>query len=178
MRRLNIGGLRAAAGWEVLNIAPAPYVDHVGDARDLSRFPDGSFRTLYASHVLEHCDYQREIVTTLAEWRRVLVPGGALYVSVPDLNILAQLFIAKELTLEERFHVMRMMFGGHMDAHDYHVVGLDADLLGNYLRATGFDNIRRVDELGFFDDTSALRFRGVRISLNMIAEKASAPAAA
>lgn len=42
-RRLHIGGTVAKEGWEVLNANPAPYVNHVGNANDLSRFPDGTF---------------------------------------------------------------------------------------------------------------------------------------
>jgi len=42
-RRLHIGGTVAKEGWEVLNANPASYVDHVGNANDLSRFPDGTF---------------------------------------------------------------------------------------------------------------------------------------
>lgn len=54
IRRLHIGGLERKEGWEVLNIFPSDVVDHVGNARDLSRFKDATFHELYASHVLEH----------------------------------------------------------------------------------------------------------------------------
>jgi len=174
-RRLHIGGEVRTEGWEVLDILPAPHVDHVCDAGDLSRFPDGTFASLYASHVLEHFDFKGSLAVALAEWHRVLCPGGRLYVSVPDLETLARLFLLKgRLSPDERFFVMRMMFGGHVDQHDYHLVGLDEELLARYLRQAGFSNIRRVDSLGQFDDTSAMVFAGKAISLNMIAEKPAA----
>ncbi len=67
---------------------------------------------------------------------------------------------------------MRMIFGGHVDQYDYHLVGLNEEFLIQYLRAAGFTNIRRVEELGLFDDTSTVTLRGVPISLNMTAVKA------
>ena len=106
------------------------------------------------------------------EWNRVLVPGGKLYIGVPDLDVLAKLIIDKvKLTVEERFFVMRMIFGGHVDQHDYHVVGLNKDFLTKYLKASGYVNIQKVQGFGLFNDTSASLFKGVPISLNMIAEK-------
>ena len=173
-RKLHIGGQVRSEGWEVLDANPGPAVDHVGNAGDLARFGDGTFEAVYASHVLEHFDYRDELVATLREWNRVLSPGGTLYVSVPDLAILASLFVVKgQFTIEERFHVMRMIFGGHVDKYDYHLAGLDADFLGTFLGQAGFVNLRRVMNFGMFEDTSAMLWKGIPISLNVIAEKAA-----
>lgn len=172
-RKLLIGGTQHSDGWEVLNANDAPYVDHRCNATDLSRFDDASFSEIYASHVVEHFDYKDELSRTLAEWHRVLTPGGILRVSVPDMDVLAKLFLDREnLSANERFFVMRMMFGGHVDQYDYHVVGLNEEFLRDYLATAGYVNIERVDDLGLFDDTSRMRFKGILISLNMVAEKA------
>ncbi len=94
------------------------------------------------------------------------------FISVPDLDVLAALILNKnQLTIDERFHVMRMVFGGHIDKYDYHVVGLNEEFLTRYLKNAGFVNIKRVREFGLFNDTSILLFKGVRISLNIVAEK-------
>lgn len=171
-RQLHVGGKIRVDGWEVLNAVPAPEVDHCGDARDLSRFADATFATIYASHVLEHLDYKDELAQTLREWLRVLVPGGRILISVPDIGILGRLVADRAAhEIEERFLLMRMIFGGHFDEFDYHKVGFSEDFLVWFLGATGFTNIRRVDTLGVFDDTSETRFKGVPISLNMIAER-------
>lgn len=171
-RRLHIGGKHRAEGWEVLNANPAPYVDHVGNANDLSVFPDDTFSAIYASHVVEHFDYAGELAATLKEWRRVLQPGGKIYISVPDMDVLAALFLAKDrLTASERFFVMRMMFGGHMDRYDHHSVGLNEEFLASFLRNAGYTHLVRVASLGIFKDTSEMLFKGVAISLNMVAEK-------
>lgn len=171
-RRLHIGGQSKSDGWEVLNANPAPYVDHVCNANDLSRFADNTFMEIYASHVVEHLDYNGELINTLNEWNRVLVPGGKIFISVPDLDVLAKLFIEKNLlTVDERFFVMRMIFGGHIDKFDYHVVGLNEEFLAIFLNTAGYVNIRRVQGFGLFNDTSSMIFKGVAISLNIIAEK-------
>jgi len=175
-RRLHIGGTVRSAGWEILNANPADYVDHPGDARDLSRFPDGTFQEIYASHVVEHLDYKDELKNTLVEWNRVLVPGGRVMISVPDLDILARLFLDRDrLNVNERFLVMRMIFGGHMDRHDYHLAGLNEEFLAFFLKSAGFVNLRRVGAFGLFEDSSCIEMQGVAISLNMTAEKPGAP---
>jgi predicted SAM-dependent methyltransferase len=75
-----------------------------------------------------------ELQAGLREWHRVLAPGGRLYVSVPDLAVLAKLFLTEGLSLDDRLFVVRMIFGGHVDAHDYHQMGFDLDLLATFLR--------------------------------------------
>jgi len=159
-------------GWEVLDAIPAPWVDHVANAAQLAGFPDNTFEALYASHVLEHFDYNDQLQATLHEWRRVLLPGGTLYISVPDLDILARLFLDRTLlSRDDRFLVMRMIFGGHIDEYDYHLTGLNEEFLTDYLQVAGFTAIRRVSAFGLFDDTSCAAVRNVPISLNVLANK-------
>jgi predicted SAM-dependent methyltransferase len=169
-RRLHIGGKQPRAGWEILNINPGPGVDHVGDALRLSAFADGTFSEVYGSHVLEHFDYKDGLMQALGEWRRVLAPGGLLRLSVPDLDVLARLMLERHrLDINQRYHVMRMIFGGHVDAHDYHLVGLNEDFLAGFLKEAGFVQVQRVTRHGIFQDTSDMVFAGVGISLNMTA---------
>jgi predicted SAM-dependent methyltransferase len=169
-RRLHIGGKQVRAGWEILNINPGPGVDHVGDAVALSGFADGTFTEIYGSHVLEHFDYKDGLILALREWRRVLAPGGTLRLSVPDLDMLARLMLDRQrLDINQRYHVMRMIFGGHIDAHDYHLVGLNEEFLAGFLHGAGFVQLQRVSRHGIFQDTSDLVFGGVCISLNMTA---------
>jgi predicted SAM-dependent methyltransferase len=157
-------------GWEILDAIERPGVDHVGDARDLSRFPDQTFGAIYASHVVEHFDYKSELQTALAHWHRVLAPRGTLYVSVPDLDALAELFLLREsLSRDDRWMVMRMIFGGHMDAFDYHQAGLNEEFLRHFLTYVGFVDIERVEDFALFEDTSTHLFKGIPISVNLVA---------
>lgn len=170
-RRLHIGGIERRDGWEVLNAIDGAAVDHVGQADDLSRFADGSFVELYASHVLEHLDFVDELQRGLNEWYRVLAEGGKLSISVPDMDALCQLFSTPSLSLNDRFGVIKMIFGGHVDEHDYHKVGFNFPILAYFLKEAGFSDIARVTELGIFDDTSRMVVHGVPISLNVTARK-------
>ena len=171
-RKLHIGGKQKSEGWEVLNANPASYVDHVCNANNLSQFTDETFSELYASHIVEHLDYKDELLSTLKEWCRVLIPGGKIYISVPDIDVLATLFLSRDkLSVDERFFVMRMIFGGHIDQYDYHVVGLNLEFLTSFLNKAGFSNIVKVNSFGLFDDTSNMKYKDVAISLNVVAEK-------
>ena len=110
-----------------------------------------------------------EVMRTLLEWHRVLKAGGALFVSVPDLDVLVRLYQNETLSISDRFFVMRMIYGGQVDEHDFHYTGFDEDLLAQLLRAAGFCEVRRVDEFGLYDDTSIMKKFGVPISLNVAA---------
>ncbi|GBG00700.1 hypothetical protein AZSI13_00270 [Azospira sp. I13] len=167
--KLHIGGREAKEGWSLLNIQPGEGVDFIGDIRNLEQFADGSCEEIYASHVLEHIG-QMDMVRTLQGIRRLLVPGGKLMISVPDLDVLCKLFIHPALNLEQRIHVMRMMFGGQVDPHDFHYIGLNLEILGQYLALAGFSSVARVESFGLFNDTSDFRPYGVAISLNVVAQ--------
>lgn len=178
-RRLHIGGQEARAGWEIFDARPAAHVDHVGDARDLGRFADGTFCEIYASHVLEHFDYAGVLEQVLAEWHRVLAPGGVLRLSVPDLDILAHLLLQRRaLDVNQRFQVMRMLFGGHTHEYDYHQVGLNQDFMAAFLDRAGFTNLQRVPRHALFADTSETVVCGTPISLNLNAYKPALAAVA
>ncbi len=169
--KLHIGARTRAEGWQTLDIDPGPEVDYVGDCKDLSQFATDSVEAIYASHVLEHLSYQNEILQTLKEWRRVLKPGAPVMISVPDLETLCRLFLDPRVKTDHRFSFMRMMFGGQLDAHDYHRAGLSWEFLGSYLASAGFTDIKRVRNFDMFDDASRTKFGDVPISLNVKAAK-------
>lgn len=169
--RLHIGGEDVKDGWKIVNIQPKPGVDFIGSATDLSAFADGAVEEIYGSHIYEHLDYVGELPRALDEAYRVLKPGGLFRAGVPDLEVLCQLLLHKDLTPPERFHVQRMMFGGHVDRFDFHYVGYTFEFLAAFLWQAGFRSIRRVDSFGLFDDTTDTKFMGVRISLNVMAMK-------
>jgi len=96
-RQLEIGpGPRRIEGFETLNIIDGFSVDYVHDATKPLPFPDNTFKTIYASHILEHVPwYLSENV--LQEWVRVLIPGGRLEIWVPNGLKICQAFVEAEL---------------------------------------------------------------------------------
>lgn len=170
-QRLHIGGDQAMEGWKILNIQPGQDVDFVGDAADLSQFDDETFDEIYASHVIEHLGYQHELPAALKGVHRILKPGGVFRMSVPDLETLCKLFLHDGIDINGKFQIMRAMFGGQMDDHDFHKVGLTREFAQQYLGKAGFKTLRRVREFGIFDDASSLKVGGVLISLNLEAVK-------
>lgn len=70
----NVPGRRAEPGVSFAR-------DYVAEAGDLSSIQDGTYDFVLASHVLEHL---ANPLRGLQEWRRVLRPGGAMLVIVPD----------------------------------------------------------------------------------------------
>ena len=168
--KLHVGGRERRDGWKILDVEKRDEVDLVGDIRKLESFADGSCGEIYCSHVLEHLG-QREIMDTLNGLYRILAPGGRLYISVPDLDVLVMLFAHSTTSKARRFAIMRMMFGEQKDEFDYHKIGLNLDLMTDYLRDVGFAGIRHVESFGLFNDMSELREDEHLLSLNLIATK-------
>ena len=169
--RLHIGGRIVHPDWKIFDARPGAGVDFVGHCADLSRFDDDSVAEIYASHVIEHLSYKRELPQALSEFNRVLVPGGRVRIGVPDLPTLCALYLDPALDAAERYEVTRMMFGGQLDPADFHYAGFDEESLTAYLRKAGFVDVARVAAFGLFDDTSTYIFKGRPISLNLCARK-------
>ena len=169
--KLHIGGKEKKEGWKILNILKGEDVDYLGDISDLSQFKENSIDEIYASHVVEHVN-QKNIKKTLAGIHRVLKDSGKFYVSVPDLDVLCRIFIAKDAPIKVKYHVMRMMFGGQTDEYDFHYFGWNFEFLEEYLTIAGFNKIEKVKSFSLFNDTSNFApYSGVPISLNVIAYK-------
>jgi predicted SAM-dependent methyltransferase len=170
--RLHIGGQQRKPGWKIIDVQARPEVDYVGDCIEvLRRFADGSVQEVYASHVLEHLGYREALPRALGEMHRVLRPGGAAMISVPDFEFICRRFLEPGATGKERFHLMRIAFGGQDDPHDFHHVGLTLEFLRDYLYRAGFTRVERVKEFGLFNDDSGLALGGELLSLNVVAYK-------
>jgi predicted SAM-dependent methyltransferase len=171
--RLHIGGKIAHPDWKILDAQAGPGVDFVGHCADLSAFDDNSVEEIYASHVIEHLSFKHELPLALSEFNRVLIPGGLARIGVPDLPALCALYLDPASTAADRYEVMRMIFGGQLNAADFHYAGFDEEFLAARLSTAGFVDIERVGSFGLFDDTSTHLFKGRPISLNVRARKAA-----
>jgi len=118
--------------------------------------------------VLEHASpHGSPLEATLAEWHRVLAPGGALLVAVPDLRAVAAAYASDDVGLDDRARLGRVLYGGQATRADYHHVGFDAESLARTLEAAGFCDVARVRSFGLFNDTTLVAFRGAPLSLNV-----------
>ena len=170
--RLHIGGRETKPGWTIMDVLPNPgVVDILGNCLDLSQFADGSVEEIYASHVYEHLDYIKELPAALAEAFRVLKHGGLFRAGVPDLEVLCKIILEPRIDAQNRFDIMRMIYGGQSSIADYHKVGFTFEIFKQFLSMASFTNIRRVESFGLFDDTSDYKYLGRRISLNVVAYK-------
>ena len=88
----------AHPGWREIrvDIDPAVRPDIVGTMTDLAAVADASVDAVYSSHNLEHLD-AHEVPLALAEFRRVLKPGGSATILVPDVQSLAERIASGEL---------------------------------------------------------------------------------
>lgn len=90
--------LAVGAGWDdlqqwkeagyvcvTLDIDPETTPNIVGSMTDLSMVRDGMYDVVYCSHSLEHL-YPHDVPRALAEFYRVLKPGGKAVILVPDLE--------------------------------------------------------------------------------------------
>ena len=171
--QLHIGGKEIHPEWKILDAIEADHVDYICNAGNLKIFEDSSVSRIYASHVLEHFHYglNNEVLNTLQEWKRVLVPGGQLLLSVPDLKTLCWLYLHPNLMPIERHHIMRMIFGGQIDHYDVHKSGFDIETISLYLEEVGFRKIESISEFNLFNDSSNMRVLDTLISLNLVITK-------
>ena len=144
-------------GWEEIRFDADPQcgADLIGDMLDIP-MDDDSVDAVYTSHTLEHVTYH-DGVRALREFRRVLKPGGQVWVIVPNVLAAAEL-IAKEGLYAKVYdapcgpvHAADMLWGhqglieGEKGERAYrfaHRFGYTADTLTASLKLAGFNNVK------------------------------------
>lgn len=91
-------GFRSDAWDEVrLDIDPSVAPDVVGTLTDMAAVATASVDAVFSSHNIEHL-YPHEVPLALAEFKRVLKPGGFAVITCPDLQPVAALIADDRLT--------------------------------------------------------------------------------
>lgn len=94
MHSLNLGcGNRPIAGWMNLDLGGSANV--VCDLRGPIPYPDASVKYVYSEHFIEHLD-EVDGFNLMKECYRVLIPGGILRFSCPDLAQYVQAYLSWE----------------------------------------------------------------------------------
>ena len=175
--KLHLGaGAKYLPGYMHIDVNEHPHIDHIADVRDLSFLETGIAEEIYASHVLEHFT-RLEIKDVLAEWARVLHPGGILRLAVPDFEAA----VAEYQNNKSLNAVLGLLYGGQDYQHNFHYQAYDFNRLSGLLEEIGFCDIARYDWREFlpanYDDFSRayiphMDFENGRLmSLNVTARK-------
>jgi predicted SAM-dependent methyltransferase len=130
--RLNVGcGLTFVEGFVNVD-AFVSEADVIADATRLP-YPDSSVGKVYAAHMLEHLSFD-DAKAALAEFRRVLAPGGELTVVVPNMAFVA----AAWLHGGDRGYRLQTMFGNQQHPGEFHRNGWNKQDLIDDVREAGF----------------------------------------
>jgi len=138
---------RNIPGWVHIDQCDLPHIDYQHRVDRLPMIEDGAAELVYASHVLEYFD-RVEVGDVLAEWRRVLKPGGMLRLAVPDIEPLIDVFRetgSLDRILGPLFGRMEVDTGNGRARVIYHKTVYDFPSLRAVLVANGFDQVRRYD---------------------------------
>lgn len=104
---------------------PGPEVDVVMDPKNLT-FREGSIKTIYAFHVLDHL-FENEIVEAMNNWRKCLVAHGELFVIVDDFEHLARAFVGGDIDIES------------FNLNFTHPTNFTLELMVSYYKRAGFN---------------------------------------
>ena len=141
--KLHLGcGQRYIPGFVHVDAQAAAHVDIVGPVERLP-LVDGCASLIYASHILEHFD-RYAYMAVLAEWLRVLEPGGILRLAVPDFAACAAIYYENGLA-DGLSGLVGLIVGGQRDQYDFHKMIFDEPFLSRVLLQSGFRQVRRWD---------------------------------
>jgi predicted SAM-dependent methyltransferase len=138
------------SGFINVDIEYGPGVNVVADVRDLHCWPDESAVQIVAQDILEHFP-AAQTQDILAEWRRLLKPGGHLDIRVPNMLVLAT-YLSQDnphwaTTPMDPVQIIENIYGGHRygpdGCFDAHHTGWTPRMLKAELEQAGFKVLRQ-----------------------------------
>lgn len=160
--RIHLGcGRRRVAGWLNVDVAGSDYDVDLGCGR--LPWQSGSAAAVVSQQVVEHLELESEFLPLLQELRRVLRPGGELWIACPDMEKICRSYIehrGADLLDDKRVrypdyslgevptqHMINVFFqqgGQHKNLYDF-------GLLDWALRRSGFATCERKVEQDLLD---------------------------
>lgn len=133
--KLHLGcGWKHFEGYTNVDLWITDATDIICDISNLP-WPDQSAVLIESYHVIEHISHRR-IESTLADWYRVLMPGGKMIVECPDFDRAVREYLQGN---EDR---IINIFGRQRSAGDAHLFGYNSDRLKKILYKAGFRDMQ------------------------------------
>lgn len=136
--KLNLGcGDRLEKGY--INIdAYNPAADMKANAVKLP-LPNDWADEIMSMHMFEHLS-PYDVMDALAEWKRVLKPGGRLILEMPDIMAMCKEFVDPATSKGKRYELLNCFYGTTQIAHP-HLWGWYPEILADHLWNAGYRNI-------------------------------------
>jgi len=119
-------------GFFNIDVRPVKGVDIVMDLeRDELPFESNIVSEIIAKDFLEHIDYNR-VELVVADFYRVLKPGGRLWIRVPDVERIVEKYRG------DYKQMSYLIFGGKRHAYDIHKTAFTKESIRSLLERFGF----------------------------------------
>jgi SAM-dependent methyltransferase len=160
--RVNVGcGFNVADGYVNIDVVNHPQV-FFWDCRKSLPFDDASVEIIFAEHVLEHFEYPSQSANFLKECHRCLKSGGVVRIVVPDGALYLSLYDSSSWQEMARVRPLTWLDGGYKDGWldmvyrtkmefinsifrqgTEHKFIYDFQTLELHMKDCGFDDVRR-----------------------------------
>lgn len=163
-----------------MDIEPFEHIDFIATIDNLDFIEDETVTEIYSSHSFEYFD-RSQANAVLKEWHRVLLPGGAIYLTVPDFAALVNIYS----TTGDLSTIIGPLFGRWNNSGNilYHKTTWDFATLHSAFERAGFVQIGKFSPIEYlekidyqYDDYSLAFFphmdrEGIQVSLAISAIK-------